>query len=89
MKKIKVFMYIFILNACIGFFGSLYFLSQNLSNPVKHEKLYPFKYFPIYKMYSSGDVDVSFINIIMSALLLAVPFTVIILLFNRVITKKP
>jgi hypothetical protein len=81
-------MFIFILNACIGFFGSFYFLSQNLSNPVKHEKLYPFKNFPIYNLHSSGDVDVNFINIIMSALLLAVPFTVIILFLNRVITKN-
>ncbi|MED3928907.1 hypothetical protein P4594_28135 [Priestia megaterium] len=88
MKKIRVFMIIFILNACIGFFGSFYFLSQNLSNPVKHEKLYPFQHFPVYNLQPSGDVNVNFINIIISALLLAIPFTLIILFLNRVITKN-
>ncbi|MDG0062002.1 hypothetical protein [Priestia sp. P5] len=88
MKKIRVFMIIFILNACIGFFGSFFFLSENLDNPVKQEKLYPFQNFPIYNLQPSGDVNVNFINIIISALLLAVPFTVIILLLNKIITKN-
>jgi len=88
MKYIRVYMIIFILNIAAEFFLSFYFLSENLSNPVKNKEIYPFKSFPIYQLQPNGEVTVNFMNIIYSSLLLAIPFTFILLFISGVVRKQ-
>jgi hypothetical protein len=83
MKTVRAFVIIAFLNTVIGFLISFVLFSMNLRQPVERAKSYPFDAFPLYRLLPSGEVEIGFFHIIIAAILLALPITFIVLLFNR------
>jgi len=85
MKTLRIYVIIGFLNALIGFFISFYLLSKNLTSPVKHTVDLPTKSFQMYRLLTNGEVEIHFMNIIIAAVLLAIPITLIVLWLSRLI----
>jgi uncharacterized membrane protein YozB (DUF420 family) len=87
MKTIRIFVIIGFLNAVIAFFLSFYLLSKNLENPVRHRVSFPFETFPLYQLMPNGEVQIQLIHIVLAAILLAVPLTLLVWLISRLVKK--
>lgn len=85
MKTLRVYVIIGFLNVVIGFFISFYLLSKNLASPVKHTVDVPTDAFLMYRLLTNGEVEIHFLNVVLAALVLAVPITLIVLWISRLI----
>ena len=87
MKTIRVFVIIGFLNVVIAFFLAFYLFAKNLENPVRHQVRFPFETFSLFQLMPNGEVQIQFIHIVLAAILLAVPLTLLVLWIIHLVKK--